>query len=1085
MSRTTNALLARRLALVAVTSATLFTAAHANPTSQRADPGARQVPAGIQSLRLAEPIAVDIDYQALRRIDPVLLSRTGSESEEVLIWLREKSVAEYISGQPSARARRAQGQARKQYLRAEQTGFIARSQNRARRFEVSAQTQVALNSVVARVSTADLVALAQDPAVQRISLVKHYERQLFETVPQIGAAAVQDHGVDGTGIRVAVLDSGIDYTHAAFGGAGTIEAFTAAYGVDRFDSANTTPGEFFPTEKVVGGFDFVGELWPDAGPRTENADPISAPASLSDFGSHGTNVADIIGGADGVAPGVDFYAVKVCAAYSPSCNGVALLLGMEFAADPDGDGDVTDRVDIINLSLGANFGQDFDNALAQAVENLGAIGILTVASAGNGADNPFITGTPAAASSAISVAQTQVASAIAANQMTVLEPAAAAGDYPAVFQTWSTPLTEVIEGSVTYFPPPDPRSLGCDPFVAGSLEGQIVFVDRGGCVFSQKIWNIAQAGGVLGIIGLVTPEPPFNGGFGGPDFPAIPGFMISQAAGNILRTGAAVVRFDPENLSEYGARIVDTSSRGPRFRDGALKPEIGAPGASVSAISGTGTGSGQFGGTSGASPMVAGAAALLMQALPTRSPPELKAVLMNTANTDVAADLAGTPAPISRIGAGEVRVDAALASTTAAWDAESLSGGVGFGEFAVADEELRIRRFVRVRNYSSKNVFYEVDSIFRSAADEASGAIEIKVLPRRVTIPAGRDRIIRIDMTVNGALLGGNFLNSGNAYSGGNLTLNEYDGYLVFTPLRQNPAASAITMPWHVLPRKAARVQPSKTTIADGGDVITLTNTGVGRAQNDAYSLLLSLPQLPSGGPGASFPNPSIRGFGVQTFLVPDGFCDGTTDGSPDYIMGFAFNLWERQAYSLFPGLVGLLLDTTGDGVPNYDVFNLALNFLGIPGDWRTVTVVTDFGTGTSGAFFFTEHGANSANQVLLACDSQLGKQPFFANMAALVYVEDASFGGSFNAVSTTFAPLGERFFTPNVPDLDANQSGQMSVVDFGEAGTNPGEFGLLLITNGTRGAGAHGGATPETEAILFEQAPPEPAPAARLRGRR
>jgi hypothetical protein len=61
-----------------------------------------------------------------------------------------------------------------------------------------------------------------------------------------------------------------------------------------------------------------------------------------------------------------------------------------------------------------------------------------------------------------------------------------------------------------------------------------------------------------------------------------------------------------------------------------------------------------------------------------------------------------------------------------------------------------------------------------------------------------------------------------------------------------------------------------------------------------------------------------------------------------------------------------------------------------------------------------------------------------------------------------------------------------MSVLDFGPAGTNPGELGLLLITNGTRGAGAHGGATPETEAILFQQAPPAPAaPAATPRGRR
>ena len=1055
-----------RIALAVTTAAAFVTSAHASPTL-RSDLGARQAPAAIQQLRLAEPISSDLDYRALQRIDAALLSTT-SDTEEVLIRLREQPVTQYLANEPSPQARRGKGHARKQYLRAEQTGFISRSKRHARQFDVSAQTQVVLNGVVARVSTADLIALAQDPEVAQITRVKHYERHLAETVPQIGAAAAQARGFDGEGVKVAVLDSGIDYTHLAFGGPGTVEAYAEAYGTSPDDVANTIPGPFFPTAKVVGGFDFVGEDWP-FGPRTEDPDPIGAPG----VGGHGTNVADIIAGANGVAPGADLFAVKTCAAYSPACNGVALLLGMEFAADPNGDGEISDRVDVVNMSLGADFGQDFDNALAQAVENLSAIGVLTVASAGNGGDNPFITGTPAAASTAISVAQTQVASQVGANKMTVIEPAAAAGDYVAVFQSWSAPLTEAIEGPVTF------AGLGCEPFDDGELDGQIVLVDRGVCAFSSKISNIAAAGGTLGIIGLVAPGEPFNGAFGGGE-PTIPGFMISQAAANAIRTGG-VVRFDPANVTTYAARIVDSSSRGPRFRDSGLKPEIGAPGASVSANAGTGDGTRTFGGTSGAAPMVAGAAAILLEAFPNRSIAEIKAVLMNTANTSVVGDLSGTPAPVSRVGAGEVRVDAALASTTAAWDLESLSGGLGFGAIEVADDEIRIRRYVRVQNYSNKNVNYKVENRFGSPEAEASGAVEVRVLPRRINIPAGKDRVVRVDMTIRGANLEGNFLNSGNSYSGANLTRNEYDGYLVFQPQKQNREATAITMPWHVLPRQAARVEPSKTTIADGGDMITLTNTGVGTAQNDAYSLLLSLPQQPGGGPGQSFPNPSIRGFGVQTFLVPDGFC-AAPDGVTDYLMGFAFNLWERTAYSLFPGLVGVLLDTSGDGVPDYDVYNLALNFLGVPGDWRTVTFAVDLSTGSGDAFFFTEHAANSANQVLLVCNSQIGNQPFFANINAEAYVADVSFGSSFNSAPTTFAPLGERFFTPDLTDLAPGQSGQMSVIDFGTVGTNPGELGLLLITNGDRGEGARGGATEATEAILFEQAPPAPP---RQRGKR
>jgi subtilisin family serine protease len=113
----------------------------------------------------------------------------------------------------------------------------------------------------------------------------------------------------------------------------------------------------------------------------------------------------------GVAPGVDLYAVKVCSSVSTSCSGIALIQGMEFSADPNGDGKFKDRVDIINMSLGASYGQPFDDDLSAAVDNATKLGILTVASAGNSADKPYANGTPSAADTALSVAQTSVPSA--------------------------------------------------------------------------------------------------------------------------------------------------------------------------------------------------------------------------------------------------------------------------------------------------------------------------------------------------------------------------------------------------------------------------------------------------------------------------------------------------------------------------------------------------------------------------------------------------------------------------------------------------------------------------------------------------
>ena len=96
----------------------------------------------------------------------------------------------------------------------------------------------------------------------------------------------------------------------------------------------------------------------------------------------------------------------------------------------------------------------------------------------------------------------------------------------------------------------------------------------------------------------------------------IPGFMINLADANVLRAGNAVVRFSPTGMLSLAGSLASTSSRGPRFDDNIVKPEIGAPGASVSAMSGSFTGTAAFGGTSGAAPMVTGAAAILKGARP-------------------------------------------------------------------------------------------------------------------------------------------------------------------------------------------------------------------------------------------------------------------------------------------------------------------------------------------------------------------------------------------------------------------------------------------------------------------------------------
>src|SRR5207245_5906110 len=127
------------------------------------------------------------------------------------------------------------------------------------------------------------------------------------------------------------------------------------------------------------------------------------------------------------APGVSLYAVKVCSAVSSSCSGVALLEGIDFALDPNGDGNISDAVDVINMSLGASYGQ-FEDDLSEASANAVRSGVVVVASAGNSADRPYIAGSPATTPEVISVAQTQVPSAVVF-PLVINSPAAIAGTY--------------------------------------------------------------------------------------------------------------------------------------------------------------------------------------------------------------------------------------------------------------------------------------------------------------------------------------------------------------------------------------------------------------------------------------------------------------------------------------------------------------------------------------------------------------------------------------------------------------------------------------------------------------------------------
>ena len=1000
----------------------------------------RTLPANLANFKLSSPLYVKSAPSI--RLSRALADTTGLQ--QVVVRLKSDSVGEARAKGKSGKALKSQ----KKLVASQQDKFLKKHGKNAK---LLGRTDTAINALMLEVDASELAAMAADPSVASINAVINYERNLSETVPYIGGTRVQEElGFDGTGVSVAVLDSGIDYTHANFGGPGTRVAYKEAWGTRIGHPAQTklknNDRKTWYETNIVGGYDFVGEFWPDLGPLAPDEDPI-------DLEGHGTHVADIIGGINGVAPGVDLYAVKVCSAISSACSGVALIQGMDYVLDPDGDPETDDAIDIVNMSLGSDYGHaDYDD-LAYAVEVASSNGVLTVSSAGNGGNKPYKTGTPSAAPSALAVAQTAVPSAFQL-LMQIIQPGEVAGDYEAVFQGWSVPLTEAVELPVIFGDTDGDNELGCDPF-DGDLSGYIVLVDRGACSFSVKIANIGAGGGEIGVIATVDSTPPFDGAFGGGD-QTIPGYMVSQATGEALRSGLSdigqegdtVARFDPDYGNPLVGTLASTSSRGPSLAGSIIKPEIGAPGASVSAQAGTGTGETPFGGTSGASPMVAGSAALVLSANPSLNWAEVKALLVNNAETEIYTEPGSPLAPISRIGGGEVRVDRAVESKIAVWESGSLLPSLSYGFLAVY-EDMTIEKTLTIRNYSDEDVTVTPAAEFRYAGDD-TGAVTFS-LPGPVEIGAGDTEEITVEMMIDADALPEWVFNSGS--EGGDpeaLTAVEFDGYVTFD---QDGESDPVHVPWHVMPRKSGNVEAADNDIGDGFvSSTTLDNSGDNDVLTEVYSLLVTDPDdVDPGGPGEQNPGADLAAVGVYHIPV----------GAPDcsYIMVFAMSSYDPMTHAVAPIYNSVVLDVNGDEEADYEVFNIDASFFGPSfdlGSGENVSAVQNLETGDVTSFFPAFHASNSANVVTALCSEQIGLDGSAkgATLNGFGYAADLYYGSGVSDETDDFSfQLGlERFL--GLVDFDgvngvgfgtvpANSSALLEVIDFSDTCTT--ESGVLL----------------------------------------
>jgi subtilisin family serine protease len=902
---------------------------------------------------------------------------------------------------------------------------------------------IAHNAVAVRVDAASLAAIAQLSGVVKVRPVVDYALDLSETVPYVGGAAVQASGQTGAGVRVAVLDSGIDYTHKNLGGAGTAAAYEAAYGTGNADPKNTTRDGLFPTAKVIGGYDFVGESWPNS-PEAPDDDPI-------DFQGHGTHVADIIAGksADGthkgMAPDASLYAVRVCSAVATACSGVALLQAMDFALDPDGDGDPSDAVDVINMSLGQSYGQIEDD-LTLASANAVKLGVVVVVSAGNSANKPYVVGSPSTAVGVISVAQTQTPSATAV-PLVVNAPAAIAGVYSNTETMDFAPIGAGVTGDVVHFGRGCPAGsvtgqAAADPVVTAPT-GKIALIDRGACSVSLKIDNAVKSGAVGVLIGLVAPGDAVSFSFGGgTDF--APTLVIQQVLSSRIKanlaTGVNVSMSGAAAISLVGG-MASSSSRGPAYSTQHIKPEIGAPGASMSAEAGTGDGETAFGGTSGAAPMVSGAAALLVGAFPDRSPERIKAMLMNSAETTVFTNkalLPGQLAPITRIGAGELRVDRAIKLTSLAWNRSQKAAALSFGALEVDTPMTTDTLKLRVENFSGSSRTFTVTPSFRYANDEASGAVKILVKTSvRVDAHGSEDLEVRLaidpDKLPTWALNGGSLGGSGSSLNG-----PEYDGYLTLTA-----GTEKLTVPWHVLPRRAASTEARWLEKKGDNLSILLKNSGHETGLYDLYSLMATSPKLPASAlpnPGDNFAAIDLKAVGVR--YLADVVC-----GAAGGCVEFAISTYGRRAHPSYPAGFEVDIDTNGDGTPDYAVYNDENG--GFAATGQVLIYVQKIGASTRSAYFYADADLNSGNMIMTVPLAALGLSAG-TTMGFDVFVADNYFSGllSDELLGMRFTPGAARFNAVGDPygEVPAGTAGRIGVTRSAVPAASTTEKGVLLM---------------------------------------
>ena len=689
-------------------------------------------------------------------------AQTRSRLAEYAVVLPDEPVAR--KAQPRTALSTPAAQAQLQTIRQAQSAVKAELQRR--KFRITGANQLLVNAVFVMATPADVAGLSAIPGVARVTPAPRLKLDLDRAVnlTNVPAAwsALGGAANAGAGIKIGIIDSGIDINHPAF----QSSSLKPPAGFPKGD-ANYTNNKVIVARSYV-ALSAVGYY---ADPSNPAVTSLPDDYSPRDHVGHGTAIAMIAAGGQvaapaatiqGVAPGAFLGNYKV--AGSPGVIDYPLFSAVIQALEDA----VTDGMDVVTMSLSESdtawYGPlDLDNSpggcggqcdtLSQAVEAAVAAGTVVVVPAGNDGNSGFQSHTlmtiesPGVAPSAITVGATMNAhreyQTVRVNGF---------GNIQGLFGDGPKPQAP-ISGNLVDVSTTGNDGLACTVLPAGSLAGAIAFIGKGTCFYSDKI-NNAQSAGAIAVVLYESNGQTVSGAPSEPNT-GIPAILLGNTDGVALKAflssnSKVTATLDPAfTPSDTTSSVMwPASSRGPSPGNFGIapttvvKPEIVAPGADIytatqkldpSGDAYNATGYTAVTGTSFSVPFVAGAVALVKQKNPGFTPGQLKSALVNTAKdvTD-----GGVTASVNAMGAGQLSAGDAV-GVTATIEPATISFG------RITSTTASISRNLKITNTGSASAPF---TITLSHPDSL-----VQIVTSSVTIAPGPSNAANVTVRLSGS----------------------------------------------------------------------------------------------------------------------------------------------------------------------------------------------------------------------------------------------------------------------------------------------------------------------------------------------